>query len=78
MTQSTNYCSRLNRDVKVKSQRWTVRAIYQDASLNVAYIYRTERGAQAQLAYLTRMIQVDAERALGCEVPMIAATIESC
>ncbi len=73
--QSTNYCSRLNHAAKSNTQRWTVSAIYQDTHLNTEYIYRTERGAQAQLAHLQRMIQADATRNLGCEVPMIAAKI---
>ncbi len=79
--QATNYCSGLNRQVKAKSQRYVVRAIYADAALNVEYLYRTLAGAQSQLAYLERMIADDARRSLGegrnREIPMIGASMEA-
>ncbi len=73
--QATNYCGQLNRAMKIRAQRWVVRAIYADTRLNVEYVYRTERGAQAQLAHLRRMIDSDATRSLGNETPMIATSI---
>ncbi len=76
-TQASNYCTGLNRVAKAQMQRWTVTAVYADSRLNVRYQYRTERGASQQVAYLRRMIAVDANRVMGNEIAMLDVLVVS-
>ncbi len=76
-TQSSNYCTRLNRVARAQMQRWTVTAVYADSLLNVRYQYRTARGAEQQVAYLRRLIAVDANRVMGNEIAMVDIQVVS-
>jgi hypothetical protein len=72
---ASNYTTALNRQAKRHTERWIVTAIYADTKLNTEYAYRTQAGATNQVAHLQRLIQSDASRNLGCEIPLVATDI---